>query len=178
MRWRAAASGAGKRRRPKRAALFATALAGLASLATSEPRIEVKAGFEHTVTLSKSTPSLDFRFTAHSPRVIDLSIAVTGRWRGAGPPTPVIVRLEPDDPALPTMERRIFADRDAAAGTVPQGTLTDRFTNICNGCRARYEVELILDGPPREVEVEWSTLITSHVPKRERKKVGIALDMP
>ncbi len=175
---RAAVSTQGWWRLPRRAAPAVTALAALASLATSEPRIEVKAGFEHTVTLSKSTPSLDFRFTAHSPKVIDLSVAATGRWRGAGPPTPVIVRLVPDDPALPTMERRIFADRDAAPGTIPQGTLTDRFTNVCHGCSARYEVELILDGPPREVEVEWSSLITSHVPKRQRTKVGIALDSP
>ncbi len=163
---------------PRRGALLATALAALASLATSEPRHEVKAGFEHTVVLSKSTPSLDFKFTAHSPKSYDLSVAVTGRWKGDGPPTPVIVRMVPTDSALPTMERRIFADRDAASGTVPQGTLTDTFRNVCHGCTARYEVELILDGPPRKVEVEWSTLIRSDVRKSQKTMVGIALDTP
>jgi hypothetical protein len=159
-------------------ALVLTAACGLATLATSQPRNEATAELEHGVELTPATPKLSFRFTAFAPRRYELSVGVTGRWRGDGPPTPVIVRMLPDDPKLPKMERRIFVDRDAAAGTVPQGTLTDLFPGICYGCEARYRVELELDGEPRRVEIDWSTKIRADVGKGEEKQVTVVLDIP
>lgn len=166
-------------RRARRAlALLATMACALASLATSKPGKEVSAEMEHAVVLSEQTPKLSFRYRAFAPAMYDLSVGVTGRWRGEGPPTPVIVRMVPDDPKLPKMERRIFADRDAAAGAVPQGTLTDLFPGVCFRCEARYRVELELDGEPREVEIDWSTKIRSDVGNGEEDQVVVGIEIP